>query len=424
MANRIDCESIGWFILNSKERVKTTLNHIEPDRVPIFELSINNKVSSDILGRNTFIGGGVSYKNAIIANMGSEDDLRKSIKDGFNDTLELYSKAGLDIAWLKIQKYLTPVFPSLGNIGALGVYDVEIKEVDKNRYRIEGEEGFWSECFYDAERTKGFYGVTDCIKEMGIEELERYVSYLENKSSGLPYQVKISLEEYKMAINSQLGKSLFIAGFADDLFPTFSPFLEVFMEAMVLKPLLVHRYMEITTEGVLTLLDEQKKIGVDGVIGANDIASQKGTIISPYHYNEFILPCLKKIVKRCHSKDLPFIKHYDGNINNILTLLIDEGCIDGLHSIESAADMDIYEIKRKYGKKITLLGNLDCSHLMSYGTKQEIEEEIKNLLKYIAPGGGYIFSSSNAIHSGISTGTFNFIVEKVREYGKYPINVD
>ena len=66
--------------MNSKERVKTTLNHIEPDRVPVFELSINNKVSSDILGRKTSIGGGVSYKNAIIANMGSENDRRRSFK--------------------------------------------------------------------------------------------------------------------------------------------------------------------------------------------------------------------------------------------------------------------------------------------------------------------------------------------------------
>ena len=147
-------------------------------------------------------------------------------------------------------------------------------------------------------------------------------------------------------------------------------------------------------------------------------------MISPNHYNEFILPSLKKIVNRCHSKNIPFIKHYDGNINNILTFLIDEGCIDGLHSIEPAAGMDIYEIKRKYGEKITLLGNLDCSHLMSHGTKEEIEEEIKNLLKYIAHGGGYIFSSSNAIHSGISLETFNFIIEKVREYGKYPIKIE
>ena len=410
--------------MNSKERVKTTLNHIEPDRVPIFELSINNEVSSDILGRKTFIGGSISYRNAIIANMDSEKDLRMSFRNGFNDTLELYKKANLDIVWLKIQKYLTPVFPSLGNIGALGVYDVEIKEIEKNRFRIEGEEDFWSECFYDAERTKGFYNTTDCIKKKGIKELERYVRYLENKTKNIPYQIQIGLKEYKKAINSSVGESLFIAGFSDDLFPTYSPFLEVFMEAMITKPDLIHRYMEITTEGVLILLEKQIEAGVDGIIGANDIASQKGTIISPGHYKEFILPSLKKIVRKCHSKNIPFIKHYDGNINMIIDILINEGGIDGLHSIESTADMDIYNIKKIYGEKITLLGNLDCSYLMSFGSKNEIEKEIKRLIKYIAPGGGYVFSSSNAIHSGISTETFNFIRKKVLEYGQYPISLN
>lgn len=68
-------------------------------------------------------------------------------------------------------------------------------------------------------------------------------------------------------------------------------------------------------------------------------------------------------------------------------MMIDEGNIDDLHSIEPVANMDIYEIKKEFGKKITILGNLDCSHLMSSGTKQEIEAEIKKLIKNIAPGG-------------------------------------
>ena len=410
--------------MNAKDRVKTTFSHMEPDRVPIFELSINNKVSSDILGRETFVGGGIAYKNAIVANMGNIETLRDGFRNGFFDTLELYQKADLDIVWLKIQKYLTPVFSSLGNIGTLGLYNVEIKEIDKNRFRINGEEDFWSESFYDAERTNGFYNTTDCIKKKGIKELERYVKYLENKTKNIPYQIQIGLKEYKKAINSVVGKSLFIAGFSDDLFPTFSPFLEVFMEAMITKSDLIHRYMEITTEGVLILLEKQIEAGVDGIIGANDIASQKGTIISPRHYKEFILPSLKKIVNKCHNKNIPFIKHYDGNINMILDALIGEGGIDGLHSIEPTADMNIYNIKKIYGEKITLLGNLDCSHLMSFGSKDEIEKEIKRLIKYIAPGGGYIFSSSNAIHSGISTETFNFIRKKVAEYGQYPIIVN
>ena len=407
----------------SKERVKTTLKHIEPDRVPMFELSINNKISSGILKRETFIGDGIAYKNAIISNMGSEEDLRKSFRDGFKDTIELYGMAKLDIVWLKIQKYLTPVFPNLANFGSLGAYDVEVKEIGRNRYQIESEEGFWSECFYDEDKSKGFYNTNDCIKEKGIEEFGRYVVYLEKKSRKIPKQIKIGSEELKKAIENPQASKLFITGFCDVIFPTFAPFLEVFMEAMILKPDIVYRYMEVTTEGVLILLDEYIQAGVDGIIGANDIASKRGTMISPNHFEKFILPYLKKIIDKCHERNIPFIKHYDGNINAILDLLINNGEIDGLHSIEPVASMDIYDLKKRYGDKITLLGNLDCANLMTFGSKEEIEKEIKKLIKFIAPGGGYVFSSSNAIHSGISLETFNFINEKVLEYGKYPFEL-
>ena len=409
----------------SKERIKTTLKHKEPDRIPLFELSINNKVASDILGRETFVGGGISYRKLLLANMGTQEDLRESFQNLFQDTLELYDKAGLDMVCLRVQKGLFPVFPSLGNIGAYGNYKVKIKEIGNNRFRIEGEEDFWSECYYDEERTKGFYNTNDCIKEKGIKELERYVKYLENNNDNeVPYQIKIGIEEQEKAIKSKLGQKLFILGSADDLFPTYASFIEVFMEALITMPEIVCRYMDITTSGVLALLENQFDSGVDGIIGANDIASKNGLMISPKHYEKFILPGLKKIVERCHDKKKPFIKHYDGDINAILAILINSGKIDGLHSIEPVANMDIYEIKKRYGDRITIIGNLDCSVLMSFGTDDEIKNEIKRLIKNIAPGGGYIFSSSNAIHSGISTDRFNLIRKYVNDYGEYPLNIN
>ena len=103
--------------MSSKERVSRSIRHIEPNRVPVFELSINNSFSSHILNRKTDIGGGISYRNTIIANMNGIDCIIKNTITGFKDTLELYFKLNLDIVWLKFQKYLICVFPALGNIG-------------------------------------------------------------------------------------------------------------------------------------------------------------------------------------------------------------------------------------------------------------------------------------------------------------------
>jgi len=134
-------------------------------------------------------------------------------------------------------------------------------------------------------------------------------------------------------------------------------------------------------------------------------------------------PHLKRIVEECHRCGVPFIKHLDGNTTVLLDSLVHEVGIDGLHSIEPPAGMDIGWVKRKYGKGITLLGNIDCANLLTFGSRQEVVEAVKNILREASPGGGHVFASSNSIHSGVSPQTFWTMVRAVREFGTYPIRL-
>jgi len=120
---------------------------------------------------------------------------------------------------------------------------------------------------------------------------------------------------------------------------------------------------------------------------------------------------------------VPFIKHLDGNTTALLNILVDEIGIDGLHSIEPAAGMDIGLIKKKYGDRITLLGNIDCGNLLTFGIEQHVIDEVKNIIRAASPGGGHFFSSSNSIHSGISPRTFRTMMKAVKEFGQYPISI-
>ena len=85
--------------------------------------------------------------------------------------------------------------------------------------------------------------------------------------------------------------------------------------------------------------------------------------------------------------------------------------------------MDIGWVKKKYGRNITLLGNIDCANLLTFGSRQEVVEAVKNILRAASPGGGHVFASSNSIHSGVSPETFWAMVGAVREFGTYPIRV-
>jgi uroporphyrinogen decarboxylase len=96
--------------------------------------------------------------------------------------------------------------------------------------------------------------------------------------------------------------------------------------------------------------------------------------------------------------------------------------VDGLHPLEKNAKMDIAQVKAKYGDRICVLGNLDPS-LGSQKDKEYIVKETLDLLKNVAPGGGYIMTTSNAITSDAKIENFYAWLNTVKEYGKYPIKI-
>ena len=61
--------------------------------------------------------------------------------------------------------------------------------------------------------------------------------------------------------------------------------------------------------------------------------------------------------------------------------------------------MDLGEVKAKYGDRIAVKGNVDCANLLTFGTPEETIEATSTAEGM--PGGGFICSSSNSIHSGV-----------------------
>ena len=212
-------------------------------------------------------------------------------------------------------------------------------------------------------------------------------------------------------------------GAADIACPTFLPFLPLFLETMVDEPSLVERYMAATTEGVMTILRAELDLGVDGILGAEGWCFGKGPLFSPEMFRRFMAPHLKRIADECHRRGVPFIKHLDGNTTVLLDILVDEVGIDGLHSIEPPAGMDIGWVKKKYGERITLLGNIDCGHLLTFGTPADVVQAVKDIIRVASPGGGHVFASSNSIHSGVSPEIFWAMVNAVKTFGTYPISI-
>lgn len=160
--------------------------------------------------------------------------------------------------------------------------------------------------------------------------------------------------------------------------------------------------------------------GADIIVLSDDYAFNNGPLFSPEIFDEFLVPGLKKIVNAIHEEGAKVIKHSDGNLSKILDSIISTG-IDALNPIDPLAGMDIGEIKRKYGHRVCLWGNIDCSNLLSFGTTDEVRYEVRKCIAKAAPGGGFVLTSSNSIHSSVNPVNYKTMIECRREYGMYPI---
>lgn len=157
--------------------------------------------------------------------------------------------------------------------------------------------------------------------------------------------------------------------------------------------------------------------GLDGFALCSDYCLNTGPFLSPSQFSEFVTPYLERLVAA--ERDLGFhvIKHTDGNIMPILDQLV-KCRPHALHSIDPQAGVDIAEVKRLYGDQVCLIGNVNCG-LMDTGTEEEVVESCRYALRHGMPGGGFIFSTSNCIYTGMRLARYELMQQVWRAEGSY-----
>ena len=93
-----------------------------------------------------------------------------------------------------------------------------------------------------------------------------------------------------------------------------------------------------------------------------------------------------------------------------------------LHPLEPIA-VDIYEMKREYGDRLCLIGNIELATVLARGTVRDVVEDTKLHLRRLAPGGRYCLGSSNSVTRDIPLDNYRAMVDTVMEFGRYPVRV-
>ena len=159
---------------------------------------------------------------------------------------------------------------------------------------------------------------------------------------------------------------------------------------------------------------------LDGFVIWGDVAYKKCTFMSPRYWREYFKPWVRQMAEAAHAAGLPVIYHGCGNVKAIFEDYIDMK-IDAYNPLEVKAGMDAVELRRQYGHRIGFCGNSDMQ-VWESGDREAIRREVLRKLN-AAKGGGYIFQSDHSVSSAVSGHTYDYIVNLVREHGRYPIRL-
>jgi uroporphyrinogen decarboxylase len=188
---------------------------------------------------------------------------------------------------------------------------------------------------------------------------------------------------------------------------------ERFSLALYENPRLIETILDRYVDWAVAVAGRAGQLGFDVFVTTDDMAFKTGPFFSPGVFRQLVLPRFRRLAS---AVTLPWVVHSDGNLDLFMDGLVSLG-IAGVHPLENGA-MDIRAVKRKYGDRICLLGNVDLN-LLGLGTPGEVDGEVQALIRDVGLGGGYIVTSGNSLAGYLRPDNVLALRDAVRKYGRY-----
>jgi uroporphyrinogen decarboxylase len=160
---------------------------------------------------------------------------------------------------------------------------------------------------------------------------------------------------------------------------------------------------------------------VDIVIEADDLGAQHALLMSPRTYRQVIQPRHKRLFSFIKAQaPVEVFYHTCGAVRPLIADLIDAG-IDILNPVQiSAADMDLLELKREFGRDLVFWGGgVDTQGVLGQASPAEVKEHVRQNIEALAPGGGFVFAAVHDIQANVPPENIMAMWEAWEEYGVY-----
>ncbi|HET6428845.1 MAG TPA: uroporphyrinogen decarboxylase family protein [Phycisphaerae bacterium] len=146
----------------------------------------------------------------------------------------------------------------------------------------------------------------------------------------------------------------------------------------------------------------------------DDVACQRGLLISPPMWRRHVKPRMAKFCRLAREFGARLLYHCCGSPRAILDDLIEVG-VDILNPVQPLAEgMDPFELKRRYGDRITFHGGIDIQQLLPNASAAEVRAHTRRMIEVVGRRGGYILGPSHAVQSDVPTGNILAMIEEAR----------
>ncbi len=384
--------------MTARERVLSTINHEEPDRVPIV----------------------IGVSNATGIKMKTYQGIKELI--GI-DAPDKYMYEWPELGTAKIDEATMQRLHS----DVRGVRDIHPLETLKRNQEREPHSPFidsWGSGQKEIEPGVWCPGVHPLSGATTIDEIEAYPGWPDTSDTTRIAHVK----ENARRLAEQNEYAIMATPWL--LFPFERAYamqgMDVFLLNLAMYPefakVLLHKITEVCKSLMGPFLEELGD-NVDIIKIGDDLGTQDRLLISPRMYRE--------ILKPLHSDFIQFIKertkakvffHTDGDVFPLIDDFIEIG-VDILNPIQTSAGKmsDLEGLKKRYGKNIVFCGGIDTHRILPFGKPEEVRQEVRRVMQILGPGGGYMVAAVHTIMNDVPPENVLAMVDAVEEFGNYPI---
>jgi uroporphyrinogen decarboxylase len=140
-----------------------------------------------------------------------------------------------------------------------------------------------------------------------------------------------------------------------------------------------------------------RRFDVTALYVQDDVAFNRGLLISQEQLREFVLPCWKRVIDVGHACNKPVFFHSDGDVSPIWDLYCDELGVRMLNPLQPNLQ-DLGDYKRRFHGRMGCYGGLETAILHQL-TPAQITRHVTDLFEKCGQGGGLIMSTHDIDYS-------------------------